>query len=127
MEQMFDAASPPRVWSVFDGLDEVVADGPGGERVDNLLAGADWWLERIVSRGDATPAGAWYDQETDEWVLVAKGAASLDVEVDGELSRWDLGPGDSCFLPARCRHRVVWTALDEPTVWLAVHRRPPVR
>lgn len=126
MREIFEAASPPRMWSVFDGVGDGGASGPGGERVDNLLVGSDWRVERIVSWGDVTPEGEWYDQETDEWVVVVRGAASLCVEVDGKPRTWGLGPGDSCFLPAHCRHRVGWTAPDEPTVWLAVHRRPRV-
>ena len=31
-------------------------------------------IERIVSRGQASPPGFWYDQETDEWVLLVSGA-----------------------------------------------------
>ena len=30
-------------------------------------------------------------------------------------------PGDYLHLPAHKRHRVEWTAPDEPTVWLAIH------
>ena len=47
-----------------------------------------------------------------------EGAAGLLVEGEAEQH---LGPGDFVFLPARKRHRVTFTAADEPTVWLAVH------
>ncbi len=76
-------------------------------------------IERIVSRGQASPEGFWYDQETHEWVLVLRGQAGLELE--GRDSVVELGPGDFLDLPAHCRHRVAWTAADEPTVWLAVH------
>lgn len=75
-------------------------------------------IERIVSTGQATPAGQPYDQEHDEWVLLLKGAAGLWLEGDGERL---LRPGDHLLIPAHRRHRVLWTASGEPTVWLAIH------
>jgi cupin 2 domain-containing protein len=74
-------------------------------------------IERIVSHGQASPEGYWYDQPSREWVLVLRGRARLRFE-DGDV---ELGPGDSVDIPARRRHRVEWTATDEPTIWLAVH------
>jgi cupin 2 domain-containing protein len=74
---------------------------------------------RIVSTGQATPQGQWYDQETDEWVLVVAGAARLRIE--GEDSDRELAEGDWLLLPAHCRHRVAWTQSEPPTIWLAVH------
>jgi cupin 2 domain-containing protein len=76
-------------------------------------------IERIVSTGQATPEGEWYDQDTDEWVLLVAGAARLRIEGDDEDR--DLVPGDWVLLPAHCRHRVTWTQSVPPTVWLAVH------
>jgi cupin 2 domain-containing protein len=75
-------------------------------------------LERIVSHGHATPEAGWYDQEQDEWVMLLAGAAGLLIEGEGERA---LAPGDALLLPAHCRHRVTWTAPDQPTVWLALH------
>ena len=86
--------------------------------VEALLALPGIRIERIVSTGQASPEGFWYDRPEDEWVIVLRGAAGLQVE--GEVEQ-RLGPGDFVFLPARKRHRVAFTATDEPTVWLAVH------
>lgn len=97
--------------------EDVPREGPD-ERVDALLARPGLRIERIVSTGQASPPGFWYDQPQDEWVVVLKGRAGLVVE--GEAERV-LAPGDFVFLPAHRRHRVAWTAVDEPTVWLAVH------
>lgn len=77
-------------------------------------------IERIVSSGQASPPGFWYDQAWDEWVLVLQGEAVLQLEHAAEPIV--LGVGDHCWLPAGCRHRVVSTAAGELTVWLAVHR-----
>ena len=76
-------------------------------------------IERIVSTGHATPEGRWYDQDSDEWVLVVSGNARLRLE--GEAQDRELGEGDFVFLPAHCRHRVAWTQRQPPTVWLAIH------
>jgi cupin 2 domain-containing protein len=73
-------------------------------------------IERIVSTGQASPPGFWYDQDEHEWVVVMRGAARLRME-DGCV---DLKPGDSLLIPAHQKHRVEWTSPDEPTVWLAV-------
>ena len=40
------------------------------EMIEELVQGRDLRIERIVSRGQASPPGFWYDQEEDEWVLV---------------------------------------------------------
>lgn len=75
-------------------------------------------IERIVSQGQATPEEAPYDQDHDEWVLLLAGAARLWLDGEGERA---LQPGDTVLIPAHVRHRVTWTAADQPTVWLAVH------
>jgi cupin 2 domain-containing protein len=76
-------------------------------------------IERIVSVGQASPPGFWYDQDRTEWVLLLAGSAGLLIE--GEAEPRVLGPGDYVELPPHVRHRVEWTAADEPTIWLAVH------
>jgi cupin 2 domain-containing protein len=75
-------------------------------------------VERIVSRGHASPPGFWYDQDADEWVVLLSGAARLLVE--GEAAPRELRPGDYVLLPAHRRHRVEWTDPACDTVWLAV-------
>ncbi|MCF8480361.1 MAG: cupin domain-containing protein [Rhodospirillum sp.] len=104
---------------------------PGPEEAfSTLWAAQGARVERIVSHGHATPGEAWskeswYDQEWDEWVMVVQGAAHLRLEE--ELEDRVLGPGNWIVLPAGCRHRVVWTDPDGPTIWLAVHfPRTPV-
>ena len=99
--------------NIFDDIDRAE-----GERFDDLLARPGLRIERIVSFGQASPPGFWYDQPQDEWVLVLRGRAGLLVEGEAERT---LEAGAFAFLPARRRHRVAWTANDEPTVWLAVH------
>lgn len=76
-------------------------------------------LERIVSTGQATPPGQWYDQDRDEWVLLLAGKAALLLE--GEKEALVLRPGDFLLIPSHKRHRVEWTAEGTETVWLALH------
>jgi cupin 2 domain-containing protein len=75
-------------------------------------------VERIVSRGQASPPGFWYDQETDEWVLLLKGSALLKFFDGREIA---LTQGDHLLIPRHVRHRVEWTDPDRDTLWLAVH------
>jgi len=89
------------------------------EVVNLLVERGNLRIERIVSTGQATSEGQWYDQDTDEWVLLVEGAAGL--RIDGESEDRRLNDGDWIFLPAHCRHRVTWTRAEPPTIWLAVH------
>jgi cupin 2 domain-containing protein len=98
-----------------------VPRGADSEIVTRLLSEPGVRIERIVSNGQATPPGDWYDQDWAEWVVVLCGSAGLLIE--GEPEPRVLGPGDYLHLPARLRHRVEWTMASGPTVWLAVHHR----
>jgi cupin 2 domain-containing protein len=92
------------------------------ELVEVLARAADVRVERIVSRGHASPPGFWYDQDEDEWVVVVAGAARLAIE--GEAEEIALAEGEWIDLPRHVRHRVTWTTPDRDTIWLAVfHRR----
>lgn len=91
----------------------------GAEHFDTLVKLGDGRVERIVSFGQCSPEGFWYDQDHHEWVIVLRGRGTLQIE--GRHQPIDLGPGDYIELPARTRHRVAWTTAEEPTIWLAVH------
>ena len=82
---------------------EILTGRPGGARV-----------ERIASRGVVSPPGFWYDQEQDEWVMLAAGTATVAFE----NRRVGLRSGDWLSIPAHCRHRVASASID--AVWLAV-------
>ena len=91
------------------------------ETVDVLLDRPGARIERIVSTGQTTPPGQWYDQPGDEWVALLAGRATLRFE-DGVFV--ELAPGDWLLIPAHVRHRVEATSADPPSVWLAVHAAP---
>jgi len=91
------------------------------EAVADLLTGPNVKVERIVSTGQASPAGHWYDQDWNEWVILLRGGARLLFEDEADAR--PLGPGDYVHIVAHRRHRVLWTDPEQVTVWLAVHYR----
>lgn len=93
---------------------------PAEEMFEPLLPDRGVLIERIVSAGQSTPPGEWFDQDRDEWVALLQGAATLSFS-DGR--RVDLGAGDCLLIPAHERHRVEKTTADPPCIWLAVHAR----
>jgi cupin 2 domain-containing protein len=98
-------------------LSGIPADIPE-ELVEVLLKTESVRIERIVSAGQQSPPGFWYDQAEHEWVVVLSGAAELLFEDADEPVR--LERGDAVDIPAGRKHRVEWTSPDEPTVWLAI-------
>jgi cupin 2 domain-containing protein len=103
-----------RSGNLFAGLPE---EGQG-ETFDEILRTGACRIERIISRGQASPSGFWYDQEANEWVLLIKGSATVGF-ADGRSI--DLLPGDHLFIPRHERHRVEQTDPAGETLWLAVH------
>jgi cupin 2 domain-containing protein len=98
-----------------------IPDARAGEITDTLVARPDLRIERIVSLGQASPTGFWYDQAETEWVLLLAGAARLRFADEPEAR--SLGPGDWVEIAPHRRHRVDWTDPAKPTVWLAVFYR----
>ena len=94
-----------------------VPQDPSRESFETLLESAEVRIERIVSRGQASPEGFWYDSPRHEWVVVLHGAALLRFE-DETI---EMKPGRFVDIAAHRKHRVDWTTPDEPTIWLAVH------
>jgi cupin 2 domain-containing protein len=93
-------------------------DARAGEVNQTVLAAPGLRIERIVSHGQVSPPGFWYDQPETEWVMLLAGAARL--RFDGDAEALVLGPGDCVHIEPHRRHRVEWTDPAVPTVWLAV-------
>ncbi|MFI4986495.1 MAG: cupin domain-containing protein [Alphaproteobacteria bacterium] len=96
---------------------------PAGEReqVELLARGSSVRIERIVSAGQASPPGFWYDQAWHEWVVLLQGSAVL--RFADRAAPLVMAPGDYVAIAAHRRHRVEATDPGGPTVWLAVHYR----
>lgn len=105
-----------------DNLFSSFPPGASGEVFETLVRSGSVEIERIVSHGESSPPGFWYDQDRSEWVVLLDGAAALRFE--GEDQPVVLGPGDYLHIPAHARHRVEWTRQDGPTLWLAVFFPP---
>lgn len=98
-------------------LYELPENLPDGEFIEDLLLTPNLRMERILSRGDVTPPGEWYEQDRDEWVVLLSGGAILEY---GTGERDVLAQGDWVLIPAHRRHRVAWTSSDPPCLWLAL-------
>ena len=87
------------------------------EITETILNHSSCRIERIISKGQSSKEGFWYDQEQHEWVLIIQGEAQLRFE-DGKVIT--LKAGDYLNIPAHCKHRVDWTTADTETIWLAI-------
>ena len=90
---------------------------PQEELFESLLDNERILIEKVVSTGQVTATGEWYDQERDEWLIVLQGEGELGYE-DG--SRIKLTPGDYLFIPAHQKHRVEYTSTEPPCIWLTI-------
>jgi cupin 2 domain-containing protein len=99
--------------------DELPLTPEAEERFETLLEKPGVRIERIVSTGQASPPGFWFDQEQAEWVVLLQGSAGLRFADEDEVR--ELKPGDWLHIAPHRRHRVEWTSADRVTVWLAVN------
>lgn len=99
-------------------LFESIPEDIGEEIFTGLAQGDNVKIERIISKGHASPASGWYDQEENEWVMVLSGEAKISFENNSDVH---LNAGGYLNIPARTKHRVSWTTPDTETIWLAVH------
>jgi cupin 2 domain-containing protein len=88
------------------------------EKSEQIISGKNIQIERIISTGQTTPTGQWYDQELDEWVILLQGEAELSYADD---TRIRLKAGDYLLIPTHTKHRVEYTSIEPPCIWLAVH------
>jgi cupin 2 domain-containing protein len=109
---------PDRIKDMGSVLQGIPAELPE-ELFGTICSSATVKIERIVSRGHASPDGFWYDQEMNEFVLVVKGSAGLQLENKHDLVI--LKAGDYLNIGAHAKHRVEWTDSTCDTIWLAVH------
>lgn len=92
-------------------------DASQGEVTTVLAHSRGARVERIVSAGQKSPEGFWYDQSGDEFVSVLQGTGRVEFD-DGVVT---LNAGDSIVIAAHRRHRVSYTSAQPPCIWLCVH------
>ena len=116
---MTASADLPTVFNLFADL----PDHLDAERADILARWPGARVERILSMGQSSPPGFWYDQSEDEWVMLVRGAARLRfADPDGEVA---LAAGEAVHVRAHHRHRVEWTDPERICLWLAVFISSP--
>ena len=99
-------------------FNKVVMPADGTELTEILLDNSRFRIEQIISDGQQTPDGCWYDQPGDEWVVLLQGEAVIEFEGSANLA---LLPGDYLLIPAHRKHRVKSTSNEPQCIWLAVH------
>lgn len=102
----------------MNNIFELPENLPNQEQFEPLFNTDQILIERIISTGQTTPEGEWYDQSRDEWVILLQGNAKLSYE-DGTAIA--LKSGDYLFIPAHQKHRVEHTSKSPPCIWLAIH------
>ena len=108
------AASPRAEKNFFDNLPTSLSK----ELIENIFQTPHVRIERIVSTGQSSPPGFWYDQPEGEWVILLRGGATLEFQGESQIQR--LVPGDYVYIPPHRKHRVFSTSAKKTTVWLAV-------
>lgn len=90
------------------------------EQFFDLIKTENVRIEKIVSNGQKSKEDFWYDQDENEFVIVLKGETILEIQKNNEIIELKLNSGDFINIKAHEKHRINYTSLDEPTVWLAV-------
>ena len=88
------------------------------ELFEEILSSKNLKIERIVSYGHTTKENEWYNQDSQEWVILLQGKAIISFEDEDDIT---LKPGDYLNIPAHKKHRVSWTQDGSETIWLAIH------
>lgn len=104
-----------KVQNIFN-IDDVQSQSP--EIFESILEKGNFKVERIVTLKPYDKPGNWYDQETDEWVLLLQGETELEFEDHEKVA---LQSGDYIFIPAHKKHRINHSSFDQKSIWLAIH------
>ena len=84
-----------------------------GELFEEILKTKNILIERIISSDNIKEKE--YLQEQDEWVILLRGEAKLEIKGETML----LKEGDYIFIPSNTPHKVLETS--KGAIWLAVH------
>ena len=100
--------------NIFSAIPDVISE----EIFETIIFDKAVHIERIISKGHASPESGWYDQDKNEWVMVLKGEAVLAFEDQPSIH---LKSGEYIDIPSHSKHKVEWTDPNTETVWLAIH------
>ncbi|WP_428023200.1 cupin domain-containing protein [Arcobacter sp.] len=98
--------------NIFDNINV----DKNNEEFIKILRDKNIRVERIVSNGQISDENFWYDQDENEFVLLLEGEAILEFENE-EIT---LKKGDFIDIKSRTKHRIKYTSLDKPSIWLAI-------
>ena len=87
------------------------------EIIEILVENQDIRIERIISKGQKSPEGFWYNQNQNEFVLLLKGYAIIEFENRNDV---ELKSGDFLIISTNEKHRVKYTNTNNETIWLTV-------
>ena len=104
---------PENIENIFEFPNQL----PSQELFETLLNHDQVLIKRIISTGQVTPEGEWYDQEQNEWLIVLQGSGELSYE---DNSRIKLITGDYLLIPAHLKHRVEYTSTEPACIWLTI-------
>ena len=104
---------PENIENIFEFPNQL----PSQELFETLLNHDQVLIKRIISTGQVTPEGEWYDQEQNEWLIVLQGSGELSYE---DNSRIKLKTGDYLLIPAHLKHRVEYTSTEPACIWLTI-------
>ena len=104
-----------KIKNIFD-TENIQSQNP--EVFENILELKGIKIERIVTLIPYNKPGDWYNQNTDEWVLLLQGEAHLEFEQEQILQ---LKAGDYIFIPAHKKHRINHSSIEPKCIWLAFH------
>ena len=113
------AATPRAERNFFNNLPTSLST----ELIEGVFQTGHVRIERIVSTGQSSPPGFWYDQPEGEWVILLRGGATLEFQDESPMQR--LVPGDYVYIPPHKKHRVFSTSAKKTTIWLAVFVTDP--
>ncbi|MGB5919875.1 cupin [Arcobacter sp.] len=97
-------------------FDKVNVDKNNEEYI-TLLREKSVRVERIVSNGQKSEDNFWYEQDENEFILLLEGDAIIEFEENREVK---LIKGDFLDIKAREKHRIKYTSISQPTIWLAI-------
>jgi cupin 2 domain-containing protein len=88
------------------------------ENYSKILLGNSFHLEKIISKGYATPENKWIIEKTNEFVMLLKGKAELLFENGQNIK---LSEGDYLVIPKYTKHKVTRTSRKPICYWLTIH------